>query len=952
MKTKRTAFGGFRLAIETFQLMIGTFRFSIGRFRTAFGTFQKAFGTFRRAWGRFREALVELPSPPDPLSRDAGEGEYTALRLRLAPPLPRRGSGGGRVRTEETVAPRSTTTRNRCTLIKCLTPPLPRRGRGGATCAAHALGSPLPRGGRGAGGEGEKWTQLGIFRPTVVPISGWGVRAILLLHLLTHFTILTYSQTPSADPKPIFGVAVSYASDNFAETLSRLKAQGVEETIIRLSELPTPERWDTLIEIVERSGLRWRLWLSNLPRTDGWQIAPERYRMAGKPDGVYNIQIPDASRTLLAVSPRETPFLRLQTVLELSNGRAITAIGDTAESVLLLYPLRRRALPDLWDGWDAYRDALLSLLQRRAPKTNFQGWIVQSDWDVLSACAVPISPIARAEWLAFLKLRYPDLTELERAWDVSVKLERHEQAAQLIPLWREGRGLPILIALDGTIKPQELDINRSRFWDDWQAFLAERWRSVLSGLRRALRTHTPDAPFIVLQTAPDPAELPTPESLTDPQLPLGWLMPAAQRDAWRTQLLLETLRREPLNAPLETLILEWANDDAERASLFQTFARGMGIENLYWLAPPAALETAWQTLRQTDAPPDAPALLPFPRALWGLTEIRQYRSGWWTPSSQPDLQPLLWGFEIHGFQRGTEVRTLDAQGNLQITRQLELCLWLDEGEREIRLRRFDRAPLTAFDLNGEPVHLDIRGDIVRLRVGTVPVRIRGFQSEPICETSVEDWTARVAELAKRGNPSGQDATVLKFNFDNALSVYRRNPTQGFNLARSNWFEFERAYQPYRWIEAENARQHEFGTIRRDVAMSNGATLWLNTPLPIEDASATYNLTLRETGAYTIWLAVRGKPSGSVEWQILPASDTEAKPIAEGSAPLTAERAVSRYANQCLWIPLDSAPLQAGEYQLRLRWKPDSQQPPHTTEWDVILVAPAGVQPKHVLPPKY
>lgn len=316
------------------------------------------------------------------------------------------------------------------------------------------------------------------------------------------------------------------------------------------------------------------------------------------------------------------------------------------------------------------------------------------------------------------------------------------------------------------------------------------------------------------------------------------------------------------------------------------------------------------------------------------------------------MQPLLWGFEIHGFQRGIEVRTLDAQGNLQITRQLELCLWLDEGEREIRLRRFDRAPLTAFDLNGELVRLDIRGDSVRLRVGTVPVRIRGFQSEPICETSIEDWTARIAELAKRGNPSGQDAAVLKFNFDNALSVYRRNPAQGFTLARSNWFEFERAYQPYRWIEAENARQHEFGTIRRDVAMSNGATLWLNTPLPIESVSATYNFTLRETGAYTIWLAVRGKPSGSVEWQVLPASDTEAKPIAEASAPLAAERAVSRYADQCLWIPLGSAPLQAGEYQLRLRWKPDSQQPPHYTEWDVILIAPAGVQPKNVLPPKY
>jgi hypothetical protein len=109
----------------------------------------------------------------------------------------------------------------------------------------------------------------------------------------------------------------------------------------------------------------------------------------------------------LAVSPREAPYLRLSTVLELSNGRALTAIGDTAESVLLLYPLRPNALPDLWDDWDAYRDALLSLLRHRAPTRGFRGWLLQSDWDILSVSTLPTSPLAQAEWQAYLRRATP-----------------------------------------------------------------------------------------------------------------------------------------------------------------------------------------------------------------------------------------------------------------------------------------------------------------------------------------------------------------------------------------------------------------------------------------------------------------------------------------------------------------------------------------------------------------
>ena len=125
------------------------------------------------------------------------------------------------------------------------------------------------------------------------------------------------SGNPTAQPSKshTLGVVLDYPAGDLAAQLSQLKAQGVQEVVIRLDALPSREAWQSLLETAEASGLEWRLWLTNLPRTDGWTIAPERYRMAGNADGVYTLMVPDATRLLLAVSPRETPYLRLSTCL-------------------------------------------------------------------------------------------------------------------------------------------------------------------------------------------------------------------------------------------------------------------------------------------------------------------------------------------------------------------------------------------------------------------------------------------------------------------------------------------------------------------------------------------------------------------------------------------------------------------------------------------------------------
>ncbi|MFQ3611813.1 MAG: hypothetical protein SNJ72_10015, partial [Fimbriimonadales bacterium] len=322
------------------------------------------------------------------------------------------------------------------------------------------------------------------------------------------------------------------------------------------------------------------------------------------------------------------------------------------------------------------------------------------------------------------------------------------------------------------------------------------------------------------------------------------------------------------------------------------------------------------------------------------------------PSNTLSVSEVLgWGTDLHGFAQSVEVQTVDAKGNVEQTRQVELCLWTTEQPREIVLRRTDRNPLVAFDLNGEPVELQVRGDTVRLTVGIIPVRVRGFATVPICDSCVEGWLERAQQLLRSGTPSGQDVSVLQFNLTNALSVYRRNREQGFPLVRSMWSEVERAYQVSRWIEAETSRSHSFGMVRRQETASAGATLWLNSPLVSETipAMATFRFTLRREGAHTLWLACRIPPKGQagrVEWQVSRASD-ESLVVATGSASLNPEQAVSVYSDQWMWVPLGTLTLQTGEYQLRLQWFPNGNV--RATEWDAILVAPTGEVPKALIP---
>lgn len=755
-------------------------------------------------------------------------------------------------------------------------------------------------------------------------------------------------------PTPTLAVVVSAPAERLAEQVSQLKAHGVGELVLALPTLPSEAEWRQILETLESSGLAWWLCLRGLPRTESWLCAPERYRLMGNAEGVYSIRLDGATRALIAVSPADTPNLRTLTQVALSDGHALYAQGDTADSVLLIYPLVSQAVPDLWEGWDRYRDRLIALLQKRRPQAGFRGWVVEQGWDALTLAGFPTSRLARTEWEGFLRARYAHLIELERAWDLSGGVSSYAEASRLIPLWREGRGLPFLVDAEDPRKTQEIDPSRSQFWNDYHAFLAERWNSLIASLHKALQATTSETEFLLIRPADDPTELELPSVFRFPLVPNGIRLDAGWQSLWGTLLTVAVAESETQVHPIQSVWLEAGGLDAERASFLQARARSLGISKLFWEIPMDQLPTVWATLKSTDSPPEKPQFVRFPKGLWGVTSVQKYPSGWWVPQdSARDLHPVLWGFTLPGFWRTVEVQRVDKAGKVQTALQVELTLWSPDGDQEVVLRRFDRNPLEATDLDGKPVRLDVRGDTVRVRVGSVPVRVRGFSAIPLCESCVEQWVQRAQELLKRTAVGGQDPEILRFNLQGAQELYRKDCTLGFDSVRSAWFETERAYMPYRWLEAETARSHSFGTVRRDACASGGATLWVRSSLS-GSFYARYALNLRTDGNYTFWLAVRMQSNrllGKVRWQIFQDSEASA-PIAQGEGELKPERAHSAYADQFAWFSLGSVGLKAGDYLLQLEWLPPNPQPPYAMEWDTLLVAPVGIQPTGNRFPKY
>ncbi len=96
--------------------------------------------------------------------------------------------------------------------------------------------------------------------------------------------------------------------------------------------------------------------------------------------------------------------------------------------------------PNVWDGFDSYRDRLMMLLRQVKPGKGFRFFVdplpANLSYPEESESFLPTGTAFQTEWAEWLIRRYKTVDNVQRAWNITDGgLRDFERAASLIPLW-------------------------------------------------------------------------------------------------------------------------------------------------------------------------------------------------------------------------------------------------------------------------------------------------------------------------------------------------------------------------------------------------------------------------------------------------------------------------------------------------------------------------------------
>ncbi|HEV2471099.1 MAG TPA: hypothetical protein VGS41_00425, partial [Chthonomonadales bacterium] len=712
------------------------------------------------------------------------------------------------------------------------------------------------------------------------------------------------------------------------------RAQGVRDLIIRppapLTQEP-PAAMQRLLDYLDTNGFRYGLSMGpGMQRPlSGTIVDPAVYRVADAADkltAAWSVPQADSGLFVLVDSSDDNKVVASR-IIAPENGTINGSIDPEktpGRLVALLYPhvsapvSGAGALPDLWGGFDSYRDNLLSYFGKLKLGAGLRFFLdpITSELGLsgLYDYVVPDSPEFRLEWEAYLERKYSSADEIRQSWGLTEgDFSSFAQLATLIPLWANGRGVNKFYypALHATLSV--LDVRRSLWWQDFLDCRSRSIRYYMNAASDVLKKEIADVPVVCTWTQTQAiywnqdasggfdglAVRPTDGGMQAVSRSIAPAYSEAEQSA-RTTWFIATGLGASGNAPLDSEL-----DMLRRAGVKGFFAveahRAPGTGSAV-----ASLASYVTQLSPAAAARYAPEILYYPQAAPGPAE----------EGFVPGASDTLWLGSFHSGDAldwwpsfsGYSLRNADVGPP-------EIVLISLQGKRETHLYVQNSKNVRAYRPSGAPVLVKTQGkNVAIITLDQTPTIIYTDSTQMFPQEAAKDALSQLAALVEIGRAQHLD-TVESFQaiLEQTEVAWQKKAFQEcFEFARGAMDDLTSLLEPYIWLEGERPYQnaHTFTDVAVNPGASGGAYLRLSTPNPSGRMGygARYVFDVPADGQYDFWLA--GTPPGPdtspIRWRV------NSEPLADVQDPTP--RGPLYMEDRFGWFLLGSANLKKGNGQ--------------------------------------
>ncbi len=758
--------------------------------------------------------------------------------------------------------------------------------------------------------------------------------------------------------------ADAWAADQ--KRLSLFKEKGVLDLLIKpegsLSHLP-PAQLQRLVDFLDANGFRYGLAFGTGMETplQSVVIKPNAYRQEVVEGATSQFNVSDSTRALyFVIDLTEKDYRILNSgMVEVKDNAAVVPVelpAGISRAVTLLYPTKTpsaggdNALPDLWGGFDDYRDRLLAVLSQvkfgaglrffADPLAKSLSLAGEADY------SVPLSDSFQLEFEAYLSRQYASFEDLKAGWDcLDIKLKSYADVARLIPLWANRRGAPYLFDPVSGVVTRVNDTNTSKWWDDFLQFRAESVQGYMNSISATLKKQVAEVPVVYTWTQTHPIFLNSDRengfdglaistrageagALARVLGPAYSLTEQSSRTSWAIVTQIEAGDRfGPSANGVQTASLKPKEEaGVTQNNLFYELdkVRRVGYKGFFGV-----------DLSETPAPKTANAPLTLPDE--GLVWLKSYgdkvalernaaryapntlffpndkpgpaRVGW-----VPGDSSTLW---LNGLKGGDALDWWPTVSGYTLRQgaNLQYVLTSLQGSRKINLVTPNAKGARVTYPNGAPasvklitksqieVTLDERPLIVTLTGGTL------FPAEACTDIYLQfNALFQIGKQQKLPSVETERPTLERTMF----YIKRKNFESGYYQARSTVDELTYLTSPYIWLEGEAPFRnvHTLTEVATNPEASNGQYLRLSTPNAPGRLGygARYNFNISEEGKYNLWMAcsLPGPNTSPIRWRINSEPEQEPRETRIQGAPYLNERFG--------WILLGTAELKKGNNQ--------------------------------------